>query len=179
METILIAYVTPSQDKSRRDQFFNFQPQESRQNFILAKPAPYKGIVYKMGTNEPINPCQKPLMQLMDYLITHFSRPGNWVLDLCAGTGTICPTFLLLLTWILSAFFFLSISGSTSISALDNGRSCIAVEINKSFCESILSRILAHLNQDDEQDTMEVEDPSEKPSEDNGMICFFCFWCDH
>jgi len=86
VEQIIIAYITPGMDNCRKDEFFNFTPKESRKNYFTFPPTPHSEMLFRVGTREALNPCQKPL-DLMKYLVEHFSRPGEWVLDLCAGTG--------------------------------------------------------------------------------------------
>jgi DNA modification methylase len=39
------------------------------------------------GDNKPVKVYQKP-RELLDWMVGHFSRPHDWVLDLCSGSGT-------------------------------------------------------------------------------------------
>src|SRR4051812_18563493 len=68
-------------------------------------------------SNRCMNPAQKP-RKLLSFLVTHFSHPGDWVLDLCSGTGT------------------------TMAAALLNGRHCVAVENDETMRKAIIQRIV-------------------------------------
>jgi DNA modification methylase len=39
------------------------------------------------GDNKPVKVYQKP-RELLDWMVGHFSRPDDWVLDLCSESGT-------------------------------------------------------------------------------------------
>ena len=76
---------------------FNFTTDESRSNVFPFKTCqkPVRCEVAGSANTTNVNSCQKP-MRLIMKLIQHFSREGNTVLDLCAGTGTTAVACLLL-----------------------------------------------------------------------------------
>ena len=76
---------------------FNFTVDESRSNVFSFKTCqkPVRCEVAGSANTTNVNSCQKP-MRLIMRLIQHFSREGDTVLDLCAGTGTTAVACLLL-----------------------------------------------------------------------------------
>ncbi|CAM6129466.1 unnamed protein product [Calypogeia fissa] len=74
-----------SQDGKRSMEHFNFGPDECRNNVVT-----FFGVTTKLkhhGDNKVINIYQKP-RRLLDWMVNHFSHVGDWVLDLCSGSGT-------------------------------------------------------------------------------------------
>ena len=69
------------------------------------------------GDNKAVNVYQKP-RDLLNWMVGHFSLPGNWVMDLCAGSGT------------------------GLVSALSLGRHCVAVEEDKRQSDVLKGRVL-------------------------------------
>lgn len=111
-ETWTIGYGHPQGKKMR--EHYNFGPSESRQNCLNINAVTRKEAYLD---DSIVNPYQKPL-KLMDWFIRHFSHPGDWILDLCAGTG------------------------STTVAGLSLGRNCMAVEKSKKQAERIETRIM-------------------------------------
>lgn len=70
---------------------YNFEKDESRIN-IIKVPCVTKKSVTPLGY--VVNPYQKPI-GLGSWFVTHFSRVGDWVLDLCCGTGATLVAALL------------------------------------------------------------------------------------
>ena len=92
-----------------------FQPKENRSNVVerLTINAKTKSSL----DDEVINEYQKP-RKLLNWMVRHFSRKGDWVLDLCSGSGT------------------------GMLSALSFGRNVVGVEMDKRQAETIPSLIL-------------------------------------
>ncbi len=63
-----------------------------------------------------VHPTQKPVA-LMEWIIEHFTKEGDLILDPYAG------------------------SGSTLIAARNTGRKCIGIECSRQYCQAILSRL--------------------------------------
>jgi DNA modification methylase len=72
-------------DATRKMDHFNFLDKESCNNVVDAH-----GVLQKLkhlGDNKHVNVYQKP-RKLLDWMVGHFSRPHDWVLDLCSGSST-------------------------------------------------------------------------------------------
>lgn len=95
---------------------FNFDAEESRDNVVTC-PALTQGKRRHSGDGRVINIYQKPRF-LLDWVIGHFSYPGDWILDLCSGSGTALA------------------------SALSLGRHCISVESDYRQYVALQSRVL-------------------------------------
>jgi hypothetical protein len=69
--------------------FINFTDKESRVNYVITRPvlAPVKSSSTSRAASTAVNPTQKPLTLLI-WLIEHFSRVGDTVLDMFSGVGT-------------------------------------------------------------------------------------------
>ena len=80
-----------SHDKVRRKEMYNFERDESRTNIISA-PCVTRKCLDDLGC--VVNPYQKPVA-LGDWFVRHFSEPGDWVADLCCGTGSALVAALL------------------------------------------------------------------------------------
>lgn len=93
-----------SKDEIRSMNMYCFDSDESRIN-IIKVPCVTKKSVNPVGF--VVNPYQKPV-GLGAWFVTHFSESGDWVLDLCCGTG------------------------ATLVAALLNGRHGCAVDKNPS-----------------------------------------------
>ncbi|CAM6104491.1 unnamed protein product [Calypogeia fissa] len=51
----------------------------------------FSGVTTKLkhhGDNKVVNIYQKP-KRLLDWMVNHFSHVGDWVLDLCSGSGLV------------------------------------------------------------------------------------------
>lgn len=70
---------------------YNFQSDESRVNIIKAACVTRKSLS-ELGYI--VNPYQKPVA-LGDWFVSHFSDEGDWVADLCCGTGSTLVAALL------------------------------------------------------------------------------------
>lgn len=104
-----------SHDGKRSLDHFNFRADESRNNVVVVP-----GVTHKLkhnGDNKTINIYQKP-RRLLDWMVNHFSQVGDWVVDLCSGSGT----------------------GLASSLAL--GRHCVAIEIDKRQSSVLRGRVL-------------------------------------
>lgn len=104
-----------SQEGVRTMDHFNFDPNEDRDNVIVV-PAVI-GKLKHSGDRKTINIYQKP-RALLDWMVGHYSYVGDWILDLCAGSGT----------------------GLASALAL--GRHCVAVEIDARQASVLKGRVL-------------------------------------
>ena len=80
-----------SHDGVRRKEMYNFQSDESRVNIIKAACVTRKSLS-ELGYI--VNPYQKPVA-LGDWFVNHFSDEGDWVADLCCGTGSTLVAALL------------------------------------------------------------------------------------
>jgi hypothetical protein len=79
-EFALLGY---SGEEARSDTMYLFSNDDPRWNTV-------EFVVPRLFTNldkSSVNICQKPV-RMMSWVISHFSRPGQWVLDLCSGTGS-------------------------------------------------------------------------------------------
>ena len=65
-----------------------------------------------------MNVYQKP-QELLEWMVGHFSRLGDWVMDLCSGLGT------------------------GLISSLAHGRHCVAIELDERQSDVLKGRVLA------------------------------------
>jgi hypothetical protein len=110
-ENWTIGYFHESGTRTR--DMYNFEADESRRN-IVTVPCVTKKSVTQLG--EIVNPYQKPVA-LCEYFVKHFSYKGEWVVDLCAGTG------------------------STTCAALLCGRHCVAIELSSSQAQYIKERV--------------------------------------
>lgn len=80
-----------SEAGSRNRDMYNFLPDESRSN-IVKVPCVTKKSLTSLGAI--VNPYQK-LVLLSSWFVKHFSEKGDWVADLCAGTGSTLVAALL------------------------------------------------------------------------------------
>lgn len=67
--------------------FYNFSHDEPRLNHFEFD-VETKKIPHPDKNNCYLNPTQKP-QDLLEYLVTHFSKDNDLILDLCSGTGFI------------------------------------------------------------------------------------------
>ena len=134
-ENILICYINP--EKKRAMQHFSFRQDEDR-GTVLSFNIPTGNEIVRKGDHSSnwLNPCQKP-RQLLTYFIQHFSHQGDWVLDLCSGTGT------------------------TTVAALMEGRNCVAVE-NDSTMRKAISQRVHQLKIEMNRRAEEMKEPQEK-----------------
>jgi site-specific DNA-methyltransferase (adenine-specific) len=87
---IIIIGMKPFQEKSYVDKVLNFEalPDNVKMTYpLIQTPKPSKK-EKSLGTTNNIHPTIKPI-KLMSYLITLFSRPGDWILDPFGGSGTV------------------------------------------------------------------------------------------
>ena len=70
---------------------YNFERDESRVNIVRASCVTRKSLS-ELGA--VVNPYQKPVA-LGDWFVSHFSEEGDWVADLCCGTGSTLVAALL------------------------------------------------------------------------------------
>lgn len=104
-----------SVDGVRSMEHFNFRADESRNNVVI-----FPAVTSKLkhsGDNKAVNVYQKP-HDLLNWMVSHFSLPGNWVMDLCSGSGT------------------------GLVSALSLGRHCVAVEQDARQSDVLKGRVL-------------------------------------
>ena len=80
-----------SHDGVRRKEMYNFARDESRVNIVRASCVTRKSLS-ELGS--VVNPYQKPVA-LGDWFVSHFSEEGDWVADLCCGTGSTLVATLL------------------------------------------------------------------------------------
>ena len=80
-----------SHDGVRRKEMYNFARDESRVNIVRSSCVTMKS-VSQLGC--VVNPYQKPVA-LGDWFVNHFSEEGDWVADLCCGTGSTLVAALL------------------------------------------------------------------------------------
>jgi hypothetical protein len=73
-----------SSDATRTMEQYNFLPTESCKNIVEANVVLQK--FKHLGDEKVINIYQKP-RELLDWMVGHFSKPKEWVLDLCSGSG--------------------------------------------------------------------------------------------
>jgi hypothetical protein len=96
MELIVLGFVKCDRDGEAFPAFSNYinwTVGEDRANFLAARPAIKKQRVkLESGVSVVLNPCQKPV-HLLVQLITRLTRPGDAVLDLFSGTGSILFIF--------------------------------------------------------------------------------------
>ena len=96
--------------------YFNFLPTESRgMGFLYPPVSPHERIVQGDST-KLLNTAQKPV-EIMKWLVRHFSRSGDWVCDLCCG------------------------SGSFSVASLYEGRNVIALDASAQMVQATSSRV--------------------------------------
>jgi len=81
VEMAVICYRHPN--RGRPKSLYNYGADEGRPNCFIS--GRYK-LFRHPGGKGSINPAQKSL-ELMTHLVTHFSQAGDWVLDLCSGSG--------------------------------------------------------------------------------------------
>lgn len=103
-----------SEDGIRTMDMYHFMPEESRIN-IIKVPCVTKKSVNPLGF--VVNPYQKPV-GLGSWFVSHFSEEGDWVLDLCCGTG------------------------ATLVAALLNGQNGCAVDKSAAQVDFVKSRIM-------------------------------------
>jgi DNA modification methylase/transcriptional regulator with XRE-family HTH domain len=88
---IIIVGMKPFEEGSYIDKVLNFEalPENIKMTYpLIQTPKPAKKEKNYGTTNNPnIHPTCKPI-KLMSYLITLFTRPGDWVLDPFGGSGT-------------------------------------------------------------------------------------------
>ena len=80
-----------SKDGVRRKEMYNFAKDESWVNIVTSSCVTRKSLS-QLGA--VVNPYQKPVA-LGDWFVTHFSEEGDWVADLCSGTGSTLVAALL------------------------------------------------------------------------------------
>ena len=86
---IIIVGMKPFKEKSYIDKVLNFEdlPENIQRTFpLIQTPKPSKR-EKNIGVDKNIHPTTKPI-KLMAYLITLFSRPGDYILDPFMGSGT-------------------------------------------------------------------------------------------
>lgn len=84
-EHIILGYI--NSNKKRHMDHFNFDNNDSRLTVVKFRVPAGDELIRKSSTSKILlNPCQKPL-SLMKWIVRHFSKPKDYVLDLCAGTG--------------------------------------------------------------------------------------------
>src|SRR5450759_3940992 len=88
-ENWTIGYMSP--DGIRRKEMYNFARDESRVNIVRSSCVTVKSLS-QLGC--VVNPYQKP-MALGEWFVTHFSDEGDWVANLCCGTGSTLVATLL------------------------------------------------------------------------------------
>ena len=124
-------------DGGRSMDHFNFWANESRNNVVITP-----SVVAKLkhsGDNKVVNVYQKP-RELLNWMVEHFSRPQEWVLDLCAGSGT------------------------GLVSSLALGRHCAAVEIDERQSDVLSGRVLTL------DDFVEGHDVQAEPLQENPIL---------
>jgi hypothetical protein len=128
-----------STEGTRSMDHFNFGPNEPRGNVVYASAVTAK--LKHSGDDKTVNVYQKP-RALLDWMVTHFSFPRDWVMDLCSGSGT----------------------GLASSLAL--GRHCVAVEADPRQCSVLKGRVLSLSAQisGDTGKSLEVGDDEEPAS---------------
>jgi DNA modification methylase len=87
---IIIIGMKPFQEKSYVDKVLNFEalPDNVKMTYPLIQTPKSSKKEKSLGTTNNIHPTIKPI-KLMSYLITLFSRPGDWILDPFGGSGTV------------------------------------------------------------------------------------------
>ncbi len=80
-----------SESGVRHKEMYNFSKEESRINIIKSSCVTKKSLS-ELGA--VMNPYQKPVA-LGAWFVDHFSQPGDWVADLCCGTGSTLVAALL------------------------------------------------------------------------------------
>ena len=105
-----------SVDGTRTMEHFNFRPEESRNNVIVVPAVTSK--LKHSGDDKYVNVYQKP-HELLEWMVGHFSHPGDWVMDLCSGSST------------------------GLIASLAHGRHCVAVELDERQSDVLKGRVLA------------------------------------
>jgi hypothetical protein len=87
VEVILLVYLRTLSSSpapaGRSMEHYNYAKTEARPN-LLKFQAVRKFAKY--ATGHKVNPAQKPI-DLLRYIVHHFSRESEWVLDICSGTG--------------------------------------------------------------------------------------------
>ena len=86
---IIIVGMKPFKEKSYIDKVLNFEelPENIQRTYpLIQTPKPSKK-EKQIGTDKNTHPTIKPI-KLMSYLITLFTREGDWVLDPFMGSGT-------------------------------------------------------------------------------------------
>ena len=83
--------------------------------FLYPHVSPQERLV-ESATNKLLNTAQKPV-ELMKWIVRHFSRPTEWVCDLCCGTG------------------------SFSVGALYEGRSVLALDVSPIMVQRTAARV--------------------------------------
>ena len=149
-EYFVIIYINA--EKTRSLAHFNFAPNHPRQSHITFKIPFGSQVVRKPGSMEWMNTAQKPV-KLMEWIIRHFSREGENVLDLCAGTGNLF--FIVFLLFLILFSFFLCFAfpslGTTTIAALRQGRNVFAVEREEEMTTVIgqrVSKLVEEMNEE-------------------------------
>ena len=80
VETLLLCYHT--EDESRSRELYHFGRMEPRLNYFCS---PVPNPMYR-HQDKVVNKTQKPVL-LIAHLINHWSKPDQWILDLCSGSG--------------------------------------------------------------------------------------------
>lgn len=83
---------------------------------VLSDYQGYPSNLISMKTENGIHPTQKPVA-LMEYLIKTYTNEGDTILDMFAGSGT------------------------TLVAAKNTGRKAVGIEINPSYCDTIIKRL--------------------------------------
>jgi hypothetical protein len=120
-------------NRPRDSTVYLFDDEEDRYNTISC---PISRLL-TTPSRKVVNVCQKPVA-LMSWFVKHFSREGQWVLDLCSGTGMYlfgCPIAVSD-----SLFFRIHCSGlfvEPSVSRLCGQQQAAGVQFRRSNCSSL------------------------------------------
>lgn len=106
----------PNGGKSKNDNYGSFEA--VREGSVDGSRYP-RSVLQFAGVHDPIHPTQKPVL-LFEYLIKTYTRPGETVLDNCAGSGT------------------------TAIAAMNTGRGFICIEKDADYFQRATERVARH-----------------------------------
>jgi hypothetical protein len=83
-EHCVLGFFNPATDGKRDAGHLNYLQGERRTNVMTY---PHCSMKVKISGGElPVNACQKPVYMLK-YLVDHYTKPGDWILDLFSGVG--------------------------------------------------------------------------------------------